>query len=463
MLVFSLSDLLDSVEDTRPTTADTNLYVAVGGSDSNPGTLALPFATPQAAVSSLTKELQHLATINIGPGDFPGFIVQGFNIRPLGTAPAGLLIAATISAFTPTTGTGTGTSTSTVTGSLSPPVFTVLNDNTQTWTVDEFKDLLLEYTTAQGVLVHFPIVSNTSTSITIASAASIPSVGAYAIRTQGTRINATTLIPAAIGSTATRTVGVLIANNRSAKDYCGIQLDGLKIDLGSPTAGLSLQQPSGVLVTRCHIALSGTGSNIAADGPGNFTVTKTVLKGTGASVLAALGVNLSNSLAVSFTTSIMRGTATGNGFISDGQSQLSVSQVLIDSPAFAFKLQSPGYTVVNGTKISGCSGQALRLKATNATTGAHFLAVNSGLDISNCGTGIEIDGASSAVFTGSVTGTGNTTGITLSAGARLRISAGSTLTGATEVSLDGAATTLAAMRAASPKLLSTTYGTIIHE
>jgi hypothetical protein len=60
-------------------------------------------------------------------------------------------------------------------------------------------------------------------------------------------------------------------------------------------------------------------------------------------------------------------------------------------------------------------------------------------------------------------GTGHSTAIALQRGARAEIGSASTITGTTEVTLDGTATTLAAMRAASPKLVTNTYGTIIYE
>jgi hypothetical protein len=77
---------------------------------------------------------------------------------------------------------------------------------------------------------------------------------------------------------------------------------------------------------------------------------------------------------------------------------------------------------------------------------------------------VELEGPHCAFFDGLLNGTGNDTALRLSAGARVRLSAGSTITGTSEVVLDGAAgQTIAAMRSATPPHLNSDLLTIIHQ
>lgn len=84
--------------------------------------------------------------------------------------------------------------------------------------------------------------------------------------------------------------------------------------------------------------------------------------------------------------------------------------------------------------------------------------------INNCAVAaMRCEGNAHAIIGANTTGTGNAVGIQMLYGAKMRIPASVTLTGTVEVQLDGTGTTLAAMRAASPKLINNAYGTLIYE
>jgi hypothetical protein len=84
--------------------------------------------------------------------------------------------------------------------------------------------------------------------------------------------------------------------------------------------------------------------------------------------------------------------------------------------------------------------------------------------ISNVGTAIRSLGSSFRYHLSSVSGTGNTTAISLARGSRALLTPASTITGTTELSIDGVASTIAAMRAASPKTtVPNNYGTLVYE
>lgn len=80
----------------------------------------------------------------------------------------------------------------------------------------------------------------------------------------------------------------------------------------------------------------------------------------------------------------------------------------------------------------------------------------------NNGTGIELKGPH-WYHLKSLSGTGNTIGVSIRFGARLGARSDASISGTTEIDLDATSTTFAAMRAASPRLISSTYGSIVYE
>jgi hypothetical protein len=147
-----------------------------------------------------------------------------------------------------------------------------------------------------------------------------------------------------------------------------------------------------------------------------------------------------------------------------GTSQMA--RMLIDGHAIGINPSlSVNYVNLNAYRIINCG---IGIQARESVSGAAFnsLQFAQGVDISNCTTGIALDGPNSwhpATAGFVLSGTGNTTAILLAKGARMSMPSGATITGTTEVSLDGVSTNLATMRAATPKLLTNTYGTIIYE
>ena len=116
----------------------------------------------------------------------------------------------------------------------------------------------------------------------------------------------------------------------------------------------------------------------------------------------------------------------------------------------------------------GSSAQQIKARAKNGSPGFCViqLPAGTGIDISgvSASSAVELEGPHCALFNGLLNGNGNGTALRLDAGARVRLSADSTITGTSEVVLDGAASqTIAAMRAATPPHLSNDLLTIIHE
>jgi hypothetical protein len=75
----------------------------------------------------------------------------------------------------------------------------------------------------------------------------------------------------------------------------------------------------------------------------------------------------------------------------------------------------------------------------------------------------KLQGPSNSALLGGFTGSGLTTGISVAKGAKCNVTSDCSSLGVTEISLDGVAYTLAAMRANSPKLVTNTYGSLVYE
>lgn len=119
-----------------------------------------------------------------------------------------------------------------------------------------------------------------------------------------------------------------------------------------------------------------------------------------------------------------------------------------------------------GTTAIHLSGPTAVLLATGTN--------NVPIEINNSGVGIRAQRGATATVSGQTTasvglnlrGSGNTTAIIANTGGKVAVASVSTITGTTEISVDGATSTLAAMRAASPKAFPTTpntYGSLVYE
>lgn len=468
---------------TQPvgTTEGLTLYVATTGNDSNAGTdPSAPLRTVQAAVDKLPKQISHSVKISIGAGNFQGAFVSGFKIDadPLarsGAAPY-LWIEGTMAPVAPATGPGSGTVTGFTSNSGSTQA--VLTDSTQSWTVNDLRGKYCQITGGTGfpATVSTPpfyiIVSNTATTLTLlgtgalAAAAStyqIVDCATFFTSAAATPASSTTTpsqlsLPAAscltffnnigvglaisklgftLGSTNTR--GVVTSDSRFRAFVCKLNastgtLSGFLGQAGIAQGALNIQQiyASGFPTAISAVAYQTAGGSTTVQG---VSVNSCFFNGGGPGVIS------SSPQGIAAFNSQFTGCATGG-------------IVMLSSVA--------------GTQISGCrfDGCATGITTSVGVSQGHN-STSVGLqacDISNStGAAINLTNCNQTAWLGTMTGTGNLVGLSLAKGARIQIDAASTLTGTTEISLDGVSQTLAAMRAASPKLLTNTYGTIVYE
>lgn len=463
--------------DGLDTTEAKTIYVdPTLGNDSNPGTSDLPFATPTAALDSIAgKRLRHLITIQLASGNYSGFWVNGFTTDPLndGTQ-CGLLIKGTMVNATVTTGSATGTSTTAANGSTTTPSYATMTDSGATWTTNDLvgKMLRVDTTTPQ----YHVIVSNTSTQITVATClwatSQIPTSSTYAILDWGTVINAPTKIPASVAATgaataaATNILGIGFHALTGSTRNTNYKLEFVKTSF-TATNGIHLlveASPVIFLAARCCFTGLTSGNFISTVDPCRFFLSQSYLSTTGNINYATSAGN--NTFTNCFFDQKTAGSSfgivpgTANTLVSVGQCKFSAMGSGISPTAAVCVL------TVSSSMFASCTTGVSIINTTNRSVAGSTLefSASTGTTFDSCTTAIQIEGHNMISGTGDVKGSGNTTAINLSRGGRMSLTAASTITGSSEIVLDGAAAqTVASMRSASPKLLSNTYGTIIYE
>lgn len=161
------------------------LFVGPTGSDASQCLSAMaPCLTIQGAVNKLPKRIRHNVAITVAAGTYAeNVVISGFTFTSEVSLPT-FTITGTMGAFVPTTSTASGTFT-TVAGVATGGYVQRVTDNTKAWTVN---DLRGQFLTVAGV--SRPIISNTATTIDVANTAVFVNGNAYTITTPTSLINA---------------------------------------------------------------------------------------------------------------------------------------------------------------------------------------------------------------------------------------------------------------------------------
>lgn len=470
------------------TVSTTDYYVDSAGSDSNPGTVGSPFLTIQKAVDSVPKTIRNKVTINVGAGSFAAAVFTGFTVSPsinYGSDYSWLHLKGTMSNVSPqSTGSSSGTLTSYTASSNA--TFATAADTTNNMTVNEYAGCYLQAVTGTGSTgtVAFPalwlIESNTSTVFTIqsASGSAMAAGTTYQVVKPGTFINSGTTpsvstgnpaqsgMPSAGGSFGLAFVqnlgmGYAVSNiefTQSASMLRGIVFQESKLRVfdcrfiaasgSSPTSityGSTTHMKSTVL---CY----GVYANLTGSTNGTFYQDSQQGGGPGACGLTMTSCTIKGGV----TGVFIAGSANGpliNNCKFDTQTGISLS------------LFGCGMAQIVNSRITGSTTGVSAVESSISGLGATTFALNA-FDISNCTTAIIMTGAFIGCFLTAVSGTTNTTAINITRGAKCCVSANTTLTGTTEVSIDGVGTTLAAMRALVPPVYPaapTTLGTAFYQ
>lgn len=463
-------------------TSPVTLYVETTGSDINPGTLAKPFKTIQAAIDSLVgKTVRNRVLVQAGAGIFDGFTVDqpsmpifSGHTTSLGTDGYGLIIQGTWKTATLATGTTSGTlgGASVAITNLVP----ILTDGGQNWTVNDLRGKFINF--ASAPTAYYPIISNTATTLEYAHnvainnttyqivepATTVGAAGTTAQNLYGNSSNASAAVILNAHPATQATNNILVRyfkisaptiSSRVVVINNGAQVSDCLIDKTTATSGGAIQMMGArPAVSRCYILLPANTQGILIQGVTGATIQSSALRAT------ASGCDgLWTSSTRGYINSLTMPSVTFDGAFSEA---MRINGPVTIGSGWSNSVRFIGCT----TAITiGVAGASIIESATNIAIGVFFSGCTTCVTMAGPLATLQINHSSSPSPT---TNTGNTTGIVVARGAKCRIdSAISTLgCSGTELSVDGATSTLAGMRASSPKIFPTTpnaYGSYIYE
>ncbi len=458
------------------TSASITYYVDPAGSDvTGSGSITLPFRSIQYALDSIPKRVRHIVNIKVSAGTYNGFTLNGFVFDPIipGSA-TGISILGTWVNFAPATGAATGTLSSVAAGTSNPVTWAVLTDAGQTWTTDNLKGKFINILTGTSAGTILPIASNTATNLAVISSSALGSIGGtYAIIDSASIVNTPVEVPNSLPAVqGTPTIAAAHAtinvygNIGSAVNNSLIRFEALKT-AAAAFYGFFTEGNQAITIARCQITGAVTGSGLSMLGPGRTTLTQSIVNlttGSGTSIAAAAGATQTSviSTLTTCTTGGIGNNAITVGSISGPFSSTTLVQVQIDSHLVGILSAGNVAISLSSVRISGAGGQLIKADPAHNAQAQTIIVVASGLDLSNSGasTAVQLGGPQAfltcvvSASTGTITGSGNSIAFAVEQGARVQVSAASTITGTTEILLDSMPHTLAEMRAQSPKVLN---------
>lgn len=429
------------------------LFVDSTGSDSGActasGTSAC--ATIQGAINKIPKLVTYPVTITVAAGNYTGALLDGFNITEAGY----ITLSGTMANSTITSGLVTGTLASATAGSSFTTSHGTATVTGAGWTVNDLRGHFLTITGGTGSGQSRPIESNTATVATIAGgwATTPDATSTFAIQDPATVINATVAVTASDTATTTA-VGFGLNNTETGQRalVSGSRIAVMRFKFTTGTRNVYVFA-GGVTIRQCWFAVAANGL-ILSESTFAYMIENYATLGqpvaTAANSSVAYWNNVTNGLA--FVAQI---TGAAGAVDVRGTYDLGCT-----SACYRFATNLQGSFVMQGAVIdcNSAGGNGIDNNSTNG--GTTIRIVNS--SISNCSTALKLVGHEAALV--GVTGSGSTTGMNITRGAKLAVDATSTLTGTTEATIDGTTTTLAAMRALTPKAITgVQYGSAFFE
>lgn len=429
-----------------------NLFVDSTGNDGNACTASGTDAclTIQGVLTKVPKQIRSGVLVTVGLGNFAGAFVDGFQfINDLNAPSTGAYLEfnGTLANYVPATGTATGTATGGTTGTSSPIVFGTLVDAAQTWTANDLRGRIVRITGGTGSGQDFIIRSNTGTTITIVGNWTAPTgTSTYVISDWGTTITSGPVRPRRNSSTAANStqagfrVNALARSNElltikyfkfttvnSAFDHQGEGDLSFTFNRTQTTSQPVVISQGSVTLTKNFflIADNQIGISWAAPAAALFSV-QDFWRGnstTGTSLITS--ITAPNIFAASFQLGAVENLANG-----------------IRGSVYSYSTSR--FDTITGVCADSTPSTTL-LQPSNATIAL------SDVDFTSCGTAIRAAASSAVSATGIISGATNTTIYNVQQGGSLQVDATSTIAGTTEISVDGTAYTIAALRAMVPK------------
>ena len=399
------------------------LYVETWGNDTNPGTQDKPFKTIQAALDWLKPyEISAAVTVQVGAGTFDGFVVR--NIEFYTQQASQNSTSLTIQGVTTVTDSGSCTSSTSADG------FLILTDPSKSWTVNQYKGSLVAFTTPSGITVRSFCFANTATTMTLLVGGGTPYVS-YTVESIQTSI-----VPKPTDgiSTCSFFYGPYVGQGSSNT----VAIKRLRMQGNGP--GAVMRGGARAAISECEF--SGSGSLGCVLYGGNINVSHCLFNAC--SLYAAASNVVLGELTVG-SVLFRNSTSSLGSFFNTGCTAKTTGALVFDNCTLGMYM--------GGTRLL------------YSATGAGCL-----IRFDNCATGMSLLRSSvtelQSGYLFRFSGSGNTTVFSVNKGSTLQIGSASTVTGTTELNVDGAASTIAAMRANSPKVFPLTpnpYGSYVYE
>lgn len=440
------------------TYAEATYYVDPAGSDSNActGSGTSACATVEGVINKLPRFIRHNITINIAAGTITSRLA--LLDRDIATGVT-LTINGTMEAWTPTTGTASGTTGATSGWSSSGP--STVTDASQTWTVNDLRGRFIRFNSGTYAGESYPIISNTSDTISTTVATAVGSGISYDIVT-----------PSRLSSTTTHTIQNVTGGGT-------VEVHGVEFYRSTGNTAFSQRYGATVRLDFFEVRVTtstGTGTFISA---GNFYAERSYLQTSGASV-AALQCNLSleaigplncsvgnsyvrgeNGYAVAVAAGVRAGGFGSRGFF---EGLGTVSPILTFGTPMLVSSQLPSIIVSCVTPGSGTGIGSLVSTSTSSVTSA-ALTFNGSLRVENCAVGLQAVGPGSSWTASAPTFVNVTTAISVSEGARFNLlSSTPSFTGVTnELQMDGNNYTYSFLSGLTPGIITNASGSTIIE
>jgi hypothetical protein len=429
------------------TKAAINLYVDATGSDSNPGTQALPLLTIQAALDKVPKTIRHPVTINVGAGNFKGATVDGFSFNAITTeVGAWLNIVGTLVTATVATGVTTGVVASATLGSTI--TYGTLVCTGAGWTINDLKGKLVDVVISGSLKTTYLISSNTADTITIVGSwiSPAPANGsAFALKQWGTGITTPVNPQAAFEksalSTSLRGFDLLCSGAHTLTEaigYSSSRINFVSLEFTISGYGISSATllPFGVIRCKFNVQANKLGIHKGTRDCGICFVSDCYFSLSAGS----FGI-LGNSLFI--YGSLFIGSSTGTAIVgslySNGKHVLAY--VEISGVVLAVSSGNNVHVNLSFCRIYDCA---------TAVFSPEWMTVTSSY-FATCGVVFDMTSPPTYSLIGNTSGAGNTIVVKANNGANVKVMSTSTITGTTEISIDGATSDFATMRAATPK------------
>lgn len=434
------------------------IYVAATGSDdTGTGRSTHPYASIQKALEEVS-DLEGPVTINVGPGTFNGFRID--NLRAASVLKAGAYLIIRGSLETVAGPFASTSATYSLAGALSTVAVTGAN-----WTVDQFKGCFLQNLTSASTSFAV-IVSNTIDTINYWSVSGFSTVGNSfqvvrpATIIQGPALEFSNVAVVSGSNPESGTEGAATIKVDASGDWGtngALVFQWLDVSASTGETGIRLTGSS-LFLRQSRLVGSSTTNGILMN--------RSQLNAMACYFGGSHGVKINASVALD-----NRKISVANSFFEGGTigvfgGSLTVGACYFKSHTLYGVGPQAGGCSIGNAAFDACAIGINVDEDANYTTGGYTtsIGVNGGF-MNNCTTGIHLASNKATLLGKFFSITNCTTGILAQWGARVGVRTDFGITSCpTEVQLDASTTTLATMRAASPKIVrDSNFGSAIYE